>query len=170
MTEFSRIWAMPNSKTFTIKPIKKFIENELTDGVWIDPFVRNSIFKDKMTFTNDLNPVFKATHNKDALLFLKDFDDNSIDGVLYDPPYSPRQIKECYNGIGLKVYQKDTQSSFWGNIKKEIARITKTNGKVITCGWNSGGIGKTLGFKLKKLLLVPHGGNHNDTIITLEYK
>ena len=165
-----RVWCMPNKETFTIKPIKKFIKETLTDGVWIDPFVRNSVFKNKMKYTNDLNTLFSATHHLDALVFLKEFDDASIDGVLYDPPYSPRQIKECYDGIGIKVTQKDTQSSFWGNLKKEIGRIVKPNGLVVCCGWNSGGIGKKNGFELKKVLLVAHGGSHNDTIVTLEKK
>ena len=39
---------------------------------------------------------------------------------------------------------------------------------MISCGCNSGGIGKTLGFKIEEILLVPHGGPHNDTIITVE--
>jgi len=37
-------------------------------------------------------------------------------------------------------------------------------------GWNSGGIGKTFGFTQKEILLVPHGGPHNDTIVVVEEK
>lgn len=171
-----RIWSMPNSKTFTIKPIREFIERILPPSitkqgeVWLDPFVRDSVFKHRMSYTNDLNPKFEASHHLDALEFLKLFNDNSVDGVLFDPPYSPRQIKECYENIGRRVTQQDTQSSFWSKLKKEIARITTKNAKVICCGWQSGGIGKTLGFQLVEVLMVPHGGRHNDTIVTLEYK
>jgi len=63
-----------------------------------------------------------------------------------------------------------TQSSYWSNCKKEISRIVKENGYVISCGWNSGGIGKKLGFNQIEILLVAHGGWHNDTIITVEKK
>ncbi len=98
------------------------------------------------------------------------FEDNSIDGVLFDPPYSARQISECYKDFGIEVSNKTTQSSFWSNQKKEIVRIVKKGGKVITFGWNSGGIGKSYGFKVKKILLVPHGGWHNDTICVVEEK
>jgi len=63
-----------------------------------------------------------------------------------------------------------TQASFWGNLKKEIGRITKNAGIVITCGWNSGGVGKKYGFELDEILLVLHGGWHNDTIVTVERK
>jgi hypothetical protein len=167
--KMSRIWAMPNSETFTIKPIKELIERELTEGVWIDPFVRNSIFKDLMTYTNDINPAIKATHNLEALEFFKLIEDNSVDGLLFDPPYSNRQVKECYEGIGRPVTMYDTQSP-WTAFKKEIARVVKSQGKVIRCGWNSGGIGKNLDFEMKEVLLVPHGGNRNDTIVTVDYK
>ena len=164
----NRKWAMPNSNTFSIKPIREIIDRHLTEGVWVDPFVRNSPFKDRMTFTNDLNPEFEATHHLDALDFMKTLDDNSVDGVLFDPPYSPRQISECYQGVGRIVTQQDTQSSFWGNLKKEVARVMKDNGTVVSCGWNSGGCGKSNGFQIVEVLIVPHGGWHNDTIVTVE--
>jgi hypothetical protein len=32
------------------------------------------------------------------------------------------------------------------------------------------GLGKSRGFKMERLLLVPHGGDHNDTICTVEIK
>ena len=54
--------------------------------------------------------------------------------------------------------------------KKEISRIVKRGGKVITFGWNSGGIGQKYGFEIEKILLVPHGGWHNDTICVVERK
>ena len=63
-----------------------------------------------------------------------------------------------------------TQASYWSNQKKEIGRILKPNGIVITCGWNSGGIGKKYGMEIQEILLVPHGGWHNDTIVTVERK
>jgi hypothetical protein len=41
---------------------------------------------------------------------------------------------------------------------------------VVSCGWNSGGIGKKYNFKQIEILLVAHGGWHNDTIVSLEKK
>ena len=106
--------------------------------------------------------------------FCKQFEDNTIDFVLFDPPYSPRQISECYKKLGKSVNMESTQSSFWSNIKNEIARILKPNGIVICFGWNSQGIGKkeksVYQFKMIEILLVAHGGNHNDTICTVETK
>lgn len=106
----------------------------------------------------------------DAIDFLKNFDDDSVDCVLYDPPYSPRQVSECYKKLGKTVDFTTTQSSYWSNQKKEMERIVKKDGVVISCGWNSGGIGKKYGFDIVEILLVPHGGAHNDTIVVVEKK
>lgn len=158
---------MPNKNTFDIKPIKELIQSELTDGTWIDPFANQNKLA---TITNDLNPTFDTDYHMDALDFLKTFQNESVDGVLYDPPYSPRQVTECYQGVGMNVTNETTRASFWGNQKKEISRIVKPGGKVITFGWNSGGIGRKYGFEITRILLVPHGGWHNDTICTVEVK
>lgn len=158
---------MPNKNTFDIAPIKQLILEEKHNGIWIDPYAN----KNKIaTITNDLNNKFDTDYNLDALEFLKLFKDSSVDGVLFDPPYSPRQISECYKNFGIEVSNKTTQSSFWSNQKKEISRIVKVGGKVITFGWNSGGIGKSYGFNITRILLVTHGGWHNDTICVVEEK
>lgn len=162
-----RVWAMPNKNTFDIKPIHDLIVEELTDGLWIDPFANKNKFA---TVTNDLSEEFDTDYHLDALDFMKIFDSNSIDGVLYDPPYSPRQVSECYHNVGYNVTWDTTKASFWGNHKREISRIVKLGGKVITFGWNSGGIGYKYGFEIERVLLVPHGGWHNDTICTVEIK
>lgn len=163
-----RIWAMPNKNTFKIKPIEQLIAETVDLSLlWIDPFANQNKIA---SITNDLNPEYDTDYHLDALDFLKMFDDNSVDGVLYDPPYSPRQVSECYNDVGYSVTWDTTKASFWGNHKREISRIVKIGGRVITFGWNSGGIGNKYGFKIERILLVPHGGWHNDTICTVEIK
>lgn len=166
--KMERVWAMPNKNTFEILPIKKLISEEVDlTKYWIDPFAnRNKI----ATVTNDLSKEYDTDYHMDALDFLKMFEDESVDGVLYDPPYSPRQVSECYNDVGYNVTWDTTKASFWGNHKREISRIVKLGGKVITFGWNSGGIGYKYGFEIERILLVPHGGWHNDTICTVEIK
>jgi hypothetical protein len=183
---------MPNKHTFSIKPIKELLEEELPSPeirqikssefksiynnygfgdkpLWLDPFV-NHCGHLYASITNDLNPEYEADYHMDALDFLQMFRDNDVDGVLYDPPYSARQVAECYKGVGVNVTSEMTRSDFYTKHKKEIARIIRPGGKVICFGWNSGGIGKKLGFELTRILLVPHGGTHNDTIVTVEVK
>ena len=165
--QINRKWCMPNKNTFDIKPIKEVIDKYMVEGVIIDPFAN----KNKIaTITNDLDEQYDTNYHMDATNFLKMFEDNSVDMVLYDPPYSPRQVSECYKKLGKTVNMQTTQASYWSNQKKEIGRILKPNGIVITCGWNSGGIGKKYGMEIQEILLVPHGGWPNDTIVTVEKK
>ena len=167
--EINRAWAMPSKNTFSIKPINKLIQRYRNDpgAISIDPFANTNRLA---RFCNDLDPQYETDFCMDALDFLKSFDDNSVDLVFFDPPYSPRQVSECYRSLDMSVNMQTTQASFWGDMKKEIQRITKDYGTVITFGWNSGGIGKTKGFEIKEILMVAHGGWHNDTICTVEVK
>lgn len=163
----TREWEMPNKNTFEILKIKKFIEKNIYGEITIDPFAnRNKI----ATITNDLDTQYDTNYHMDAIDFLKQFDNCSVDFILFDPPYSPRQVSECYKNLGLTVNMQTTQSSYWTKLKKEIKRILKVGGGVITLGWNSGGIGKTNGFEIQEILMVAHGGWHNDTICTFEKK
>ena len=157
---------MPNKNTFDIPPIHKIIDKYIF-GVSIDPFANKNRIA---TITNDLDPQYQCDYSMDALEFLKSFTDDSVDTVLYDPPYSPRQVSECYRKLNQTVNMETTSASYWANQKKEISRIVKKDGIVITCGWNSGGIGINNGFEIVEILLVAHGGWHNDTIVTVERK
>jgi DNA modification methylase len=110
-----------------------------------------------------------TTHHMDALAFLKSLDADSFDGVLFDPPYSITQARQCYEGVGMELLDtKPTSMKYWGDCKNEMARITKKGGKVICFGWNSMGIGINRGFEMRRILLVPHGGSKNDTLVTVE--
>lgn len=159
-----RIWAMPNKWTFTIKPIRELLSTYVV-GYWVDPYAgENSPAQVK----NDLNG--KCEFNMDALEFLKTRKDNEFDGALVDPPYSLRQVSEHYKKAGIKITGWHTSSGYNSELKKQVARVVKPEGRAICFGWNSMGIGKTRGFELVEILLVPHGGSKNDTIVTVERK
>ena len=166
---FEKVWAMPNGNTFTIKPIKEFVEAEVNKGgVIIDPFANTCKYG---TITNDLNPDMDTDYHLDALEFLKTIKTESADLVLYDPPYSITQATTLYKAYGKKKLEINVANmKYWANIKDEIARILKYHGRVISCGWNTNGLGKSRGFEMTNILIVYHGGSKNDTLVTLEYK
>ena len=166
---FERTWAMPNGNTFTIKPIKDFVEQEVNKGgIIVDPFANKCKYG---TITNDLNPEFDTTKHMDALEFLKEIDSNYADLVLYDPPYSITQASQFYHEYGKEKLEVNVANmKYWKLCKDNIARILKPNGRVICCGWNTNGLGKNRGFQLDKVLIVCHGGSKNDTLVTLEHK
>lgn len=166
--KINKAWCMPNSKTFRVKPIGEFVKRYVKDGmVVIDPFANDSKYG---TITNDMNPEFDTDYHMDALEFLKMLPDNSADVVLYDPPYSSRQVSECYKSVGKEITMETTQSSWRSRHLDEIARITKNGGVCLSFGWNSNGVGKKRGFEQVEILLVAHGGMHNDTICVAEVK
>ena len=166
--KIKRAWAMPNRWTFIIKPIQKLLNEEITPGIWVDPFCGKY---SPAQITNDLNPQISATSHIDALKFLEQLENNIADGVILDPPYSITQAAKCYESYGKgKLDINVTNKKYWSEIRRNLARITKPGGKAICLGWNSQGIGKNNGFKITRVLLVPHGGGRNDTIVTVGIK
>lgn len=165
--KITRTWAMPNKETFKIKPIAELLSRWVGDGKgWIDPFAGDN---SPAEFTNDLNPKKKAKTHKEAVDFCKE-QTQMFNGVLFDPPYSGRQVKEHYNEIGLDISTNHTNSNFYWKVKRAIANKIKESGYAISFGWNSNGFGKKYGFEIIEILLVPHGSSHNDTIVTVERK
>lgn len=166
--KFSRAWAMPSGDTFSVAPIAAFVRRYLDTGLLgsIDPFARNSALCD---YTNDLNPATAARYHMDAEAFLHKMaaDGVAVDRAILDPPYSPRQISECYSAAGLKAGMKDTQNAaLYPRVRKALRPLLTPGAIVLSFGWNSAGMGKD--FELLEILLVAHGGAHNDTICLAE--
>lgn len=165
--KLERKWAMPNAYTFKIKPIAELLKEEMNTNkeIWLDPFAG---LYSPAQYKNDLNEEMNAQDHEDAIEWLKKR--KEADGILLDPPYSLRQISEHYKSAGIKVTGWHTSAGWGATIKDEAARIIKPGGKAICFGWNSMGLGKNRGFKMTRILLVPHGGSKNDTICTVETK
>lgn len=167
LVKISRVWAMPNKWTFSIKPIRRLLNRYVGGGKgWIDPFAGKH---SPAEWTNDLNPAMPTKYHLDAKVFAELLP-RGHKGVLFDPPYSLRQIKECYEKIGKEMLYEDTIDASFGGVKDTLASKIESGGHAICCGWSSCGFGKNRGFELIEILLVCHGGHHNDTIITVEKK
>ena len=170
--KFSREFAMPNRNTFSLLPVGSLLDRWLEGrGVIIDPFSGNS---KQGTITNDLNSDTGAEFHLLADVFLDDLigcGGIRADAVLFDPPYSPRQISECYKSVGLKVGMRETQNGrLYKSVKARLDSLLRPGGVAICCGWNSMGFGLKRGYEMREILLVSHGGAHNDTIVTVEVK
>lgn len=157
-----RVWDMPHKHTFRIPTVKCLLRRFMESGKgWADPFAND---RSPAEHTNDLNPETSAKSHLDAVDFLKTFDANSLNGVLLDPPYSMHQCTVSYEGYGTQWVIALTP------VYDEAARIVKPGGLVLTFGWNSNGIGVGRNFEMVEVVLIPHGGHHNDTIVTVERK
>ena len=165
--KIERIWAMPNRWTFKVKPIRELVERYVGDGIgWVDPFAG---MNSPAEITNDLNPKMPAKYNLHALEFAESLNGQTFNGVIFDPPYSLAAMKRCYDELGVKMSAQEAMSNF-SPVKTILGEKVKDNGIVICCGWNSTGFGKCRGFQLQEILLVCHGGNRLDTIVTVERK
>jgi len=163
----NKAWAMPSKWTFTIKPIKELLIKYVKEGeVWVDPFAGNN---SPAAFTNDIHPERNAKYHMDSVDFCN-LMEGPFDGILFDPPYSFRQISEHYKEIGKKATALDTSYNFYTRVMDSITPKIKIGGLAISFGWNSQGFCKKRGFEQIEILLVAHGSGHNDTICVVEQK
>ena len=169
---FSRTRSIPSADTFDIPPIGEFVKSYLRQSkISIDPFARNKAWA---TYTNDLNPETSAEYHMPADEFLQTLKDKGVvaDLVIFDPPYSRRQVKEVYDGVGMHFTNDDSQyySSNWKNERTIINEILAVGGHVLSFGWNTSGMGSFDNFVEQEILIVCHGGSRYDTLCIAEKK
>lgn len=164
----NRVWAMPNKWTFQIKPIAELLARYVGDGKgWVDPFAGMT---SPAEFTNDLNINSPAKSHLDAFDYVDTLDGSWFSGCIFDPPYSLSAVAMFYKGVGLKSRLGEDPTATFKKVKDVIGSKIYPSGYAISFGWNSNGFGKKRGFEIIEILLIAHGGGHNDTIITVEQK
>lgn len=163
---------MPSRDTFSIPPIGAFVAKYIAanHGDSIDPFARNN---EHATWRNDIDPATTAPYHMDAEVFCLETGRQGFKCslALFDPPYSPRQISECYKGFGREVTMRDTQNAaLYKRVRDALDPLIVPGGIVLSFGWSSNGMGKTRGYEIIEIMLVAHGGAHNNTICLAERK
>jgi hypothetical protein len=165
--KINREWSMPSKWTFKIKPIKELLQRYNVGVGWIDPFCGEC---SSAEFRNDLNPKNShAEYHLEALDFLT-LKDWKIVGAVFDPPYSITQVARSYQNIGLKFHSKENPTGGFPKVKSRLAELLPVGGFCISFGWNTCGLGKKNGMEIIEVLTVCHGGNRNDTLVTVEQK
>ena len=161
--ELSRVWVMPSIWTFTMNPVQELFKKYKVGRGFADPFAGEN---SPAEITNDVEGRGN-NFSLDALEFLKKMENNSLAGILFDPPYSTDQ---CLRKYTPKHNGTAGRAEYWAKCKDKIARITQNNGIVFSFCWDSCGMGKKRGFEIIEIMLLCHGACHNDTIITIERK
>jgi hypothetical protein len=126
----------------------KWVNGQIGRPLFCDPFARESFTRTlDGCITNDLNPEFDTHYN----LEFKDFSQAMVDEgrefdlVFFDPPYSLRQLKDNYDGIGKDLELWQTHN-MWREGKDLLGKLVKVGGFVISLGWTTAGFGKNRGF------------------------
>lgn len=69
----------------------------------------------------------------------------------------------------MSCTMEDTQNGAFYKAVRDAAMLAINPGAfVLSFGWNSSGMGKARDFELREVMLVAHGGAHNDTICIAE--
>lgn len=55
-------------------------------------------------------------------------------------------------------------------VRDAVDELLRPGGIVLSFGWSSNGMGKSRRYELEEILLVCHGGAHNDTICIAKRK
>lgn len=165
--------------TFDIKPIKEFLLEEFFKKINTNPEVektvlnifagKNSInqnWSNVWIINNDISDEFESDTKIEAIEFLKGFKNESIEMIIFDPPFNLDMHKKLYLGID----QYSNYGKWIWDIKKEIARVLIIGGVCFSCGYETNGIGAIKGFEKDKLLVVAHGGLLRDTFCYTEIK
>lgn len=143
--------------TFSVKPIRNWVEAH-SRGRVLNLFAGSTILQlDEVR--NDLDESMPAGYHLDGLQFLREWNGNSFDTIILDPPYAYRKSMEFYKGFVCSPFRQ---------LKDEIPRVLSPNGAVITFGYHSIVMGVNRHFRLERLALFSHGGAIHDTIATLE--
>lgn len=78
-------------------------------------------------------------------------------------------MSECYKDIGREVGMAGTQNgALYKRVRDAAMPVLADGATVLSFGWNSTGMGQKRGFELVEILMVAHGGGHNDTICVAE--
>ena len=146
-----REFGRPSHNTFSMPPVARLLDQEIGPGDNVcEPF------------------PYRAT--KDCFDYMSEWESESADVVLLDPPYTKRQVSDHYRESGVTVTGWHTSSGWTAKVKKEAARIIRPGGKGIVFGYNSNGFGRINGMRPYRIMMVHSAGDHYDLLVTCEKK
>ena len=174
-----------NSEPFSNNHVRKIIDRHIRrcfsdcvpdDIIMIDPFARNSFTtREHYCITNDLNEEMPTGFHLEANDFLEVMLDKlgpgSVDLIVFDPPYTLRQLRDLYENIGadLEIWQVQ---NMWGRAKDAAAKLLRTNGFFISLGYHTHGLGRYRGFQKEEIHIMEsfHSPDAYDILVTVERK
>lgn len=152
---------MPRAMTFLMPKTRAWVESKL-NGLTLNIF--GGLIRLPNSVHNDLNQsLLKEGDLSFDACDLASWIDHAgrYDTLVFDPPYSFHQAVVSY---GMARKQKVSHA------RDVVEYVLKPAGRVISLGWNSTGMSGGRGFTKEALLLVNHGGSHNDTIVLAEQR
>lgn len=158
---------MPHKYTFKVPVLLDIVKRYMGQSpLWFDPFAG---YNSPAAITNDLDPATPATFHMEAVEFCRQLI-GCYDGAVFDPPYSLTQVSRSYKDMGLQFKGAENPTGGFPAVRDEIKRLLRPGGYAISFGWNTVGMGKGRSFEPVEYLICSHGGNRNDTLVTVEQR
>ena len=150
------LFEMPRAFTFDMPKVRQWLDDRLFGQV-LNVFQGKNKLQDTPEYSVvncDIDQTMVPDFVMDAMTLADQFNPQSFDVAIMDPPYSYHQANVNYNGhLCHKIC-----------VVKEHLRIIIRK-RIIWFGWS---IPATEDFQKVEILLVGHGGSHNATICTVE--
>ena len=127
-----------------------------------DPFARDCRLA---KYTNDLDPNTQATNHLEALDFLSSFDRDSLDLVIFDPPFSERQTHDKYDGFGINLYASN--GVLMSDCHKAADLSIKPGGHLLKFGYNCNTWSHNFDLVALWIVQKTHKNHNNSTIVSL---
>ena len=159
--EFTYLAQGPKKYTFEMPKLKQWTEQNCIGKV-LNLFAGKTLLNIDETRV-DLNKDMPADYYMDAYNFVRMAKENKwiYDTVIFDPPYNLRKSREKYLGVYTSELRK---------IKTILPNILSENGRIISYGYDTTGMGKKRGFEKIGICIINHAGDHNDTLCLIEKK
>jgi len=133
----------------------------------IDPFARESFTtkhnQGQKWITNDINEMMPTLYHLEAHEFahMMNEQEQSVDLVLFDPPYNLSQLKRQYDDIGKDLPHWQTLNP-WGGCKDMLAEVVRVGGYAVSMGFGSRcRFGDRRGFTVQAIYNIEPSGTEN---------
>lgn len=157
--DIERLVCSTHKWTFSVPQIRNAVESHL-EGDTLNLFAGDTrLSHDDQIIRNDIDPELEADYHFDATEVGSQFERNTFDTVILDPPFSIRNATLKYDGNWV---------SKWKLVADGVWKVVRPGGMVISLGHNSTGLGKVRGFAKEKLYIFNHKGGHHDTFCLVE--
>lgn len=158
---FRRIRTRASTWTFEPNPVRRYVE------AWLEGRVLNlfagatKLRHNDEIIRNDLDPKRDADYHFDAVKAHEQFEANSFDMALLDPPWNSRKSREKYRG--------EYQGHFTA-VKDAVKGLVRPGGHILTVGYDTVGMGKQRGYEPIAVASLCYGGDIDDALILVEQR
>ncbi|MDR5657661.1 hypothetical protein RH831_10785 [Halodesulfurarchaeum sp. HSR-GB] len=148
-----------NRWTFENKKIRRYVEDKLEGRVLNATAGKTHLKHDQDVIRNDIDPEKDADVHVDVRDLLDEFEPESFDTVVYDPPFTKSQADTTYN----------TDHPGYGQaVKSVFDDLLRPGGQLIQVGYTSNGMPLDWGYERTHIGLMNTFGRQYDILITVD--